>query len=444
MSQSNSVSLDTPYKKILRVILSNVFNIRNTLIVIDSIKNDFEHLTVDEVRQLIHLASVQYKLRTIPLVIAILALKHNKLENSKEVFLQLLTQPNLLTTALSIYEQVNGNVKPLSASLKKALAEKIVTFNDYSLIKGNVTVNNFKLSDVIKLTHPKAISKDQEILFKQILDKNTPKLDNWETVISSSATPQERQVHWERLLLDGKLTNLNLLRNLNNLITNNVNKEFIFEKLSNINSDKVNLFQLLNATLNIKNPRIVNALNNLIDIQSSVYLDGRTLIILDISGSMHCTIDNVKTRLQIATMLAFYLGRVCENSVLVFTAGSDGNSIGKHKIYTKNIKDVSYSNFFKDTTETNSEIGSGGIFTRQCLEWCATNIEGRFNRTVVISDSIDCDRHNKVSVPFTPYSFLLNIADTSNEMVTESNWSAEINGWSENLPLFIKEFESNF
>ena len=96
-----------------------------------------------------------------------------------KVFLQLLTQPNLLTTALSIYEQVNGNVKPLAASLKKALAEKIVTFNDYSLIKGNVTVNNFKLSDVIKLTHPKAISKDQEILFKQILDGDTPKLDNY-------------------------------------------------------------------------------------------------------------------------------------------------------------------------------------------------------------------------------------------------------------------------
>lgn len=444
MSQSNSVPLDTPYKRILRFLLSNIFNVRNTNVIVDYIENNFEHLSVDEVRQLIHLSSVQYKLRTVPLVLAIIALKHNKLENPKEVFLQLLTQPNLLTTALSIYEQVNGNVKPLAASLKKALAEKIVTFNDYSLIKGNVTINNFKLSDVIKLTHPKAISKDQEILFKQILDGDTPKLDNWETVISSAKTQQERQVQWERLLLDGKLVNLNLLRNLNNLVDYSVNPNFVLDKLSNINLDKVNLFQLLNATLNIKNKVILDGLNTLINTQSKISLDGRTLIILDISGSMSAAIDHNKTRLQVATMLAFYLGRICENSLVVFTAGDDGASIGKHKIYTKDVKNVSYTKFFEDTCATNSEIGTGGIFTRQCLEWCEDNTPGRFNRTVVISDSCDCDRYNKVSRPFTAYSFLLNIANTSNEMVTDSNWSSEINGWSENLPLFIKEFESNF
>lgn len=448
MNNSNSISLDTPYKNVLRLLLSSTFNTKQTALLIMQLKVHCSLLTKEEYTQLIDISKNGYKLRVAPLILAIFALHYNKLENPKQQLESLLTQANLLTTSLDIYNTINGHIKPLAAPLKKALATKLTQLSSYDLIKGNTPVNSFKLIDVIKLTHPKPISKEQEVLFKQILENDTPSLDNWETVISGCKTLIEKQMQWERLLLDKKLNNLSLLRNLNNMVSNQVNKVLVVQAILNIDLNKVNLFQLLNATLNVKEKYVLEAIQELINTKTEVSLKGNNLIILDTSGSMEFNIDsngiNPRTRLTIATMLAYFLGRLSEQHTLVFTAGSDGRNTGAHHIYTKDMNSVTYNQFVADTKQMPSIIGGGGIFTRQCLEWCKENVDGTFDRTVVISDSEDSDRNNRVSVPFTPYSYLLDISRNNGNIVFNKNWTAEINGWSENLPKFIQDYELSF
>lgn len=448
MQNSNSVSLDTPLQCVKRLLLSSSFNNKQTNLLYQEILPYIPHLSVLDYSEIISLAKDGYKLRTAPLLLAIVALKENKLENPKEALKSLLTNTKLLTTSLDIYNTVNGYVKPLSAPLKKALAERLTELNHHDLIKGDVAVNSFKLADVIKLTHPKPINDSYSTLFNQILNNETPVLDNWETVISNCKNKVERQMQWERLLLDGKVKNLTLVRNLNNLIANEVNIDYVKQAILNIDLNRVNLFQLLNASLNINNATVLKTIQELINTKTNLVLKDNSLVLLDVSGSMSSQLPGngltQRTRLQVATMLTYFIGRVCENCSIVFTAGSDGKGETRNQTYTKNIKEVDYLDFVVDTQNAFSRLGMGGIFTRQALEWCEKNLLNHFERTIVISDSEDCDHYNRTSKPYTKYSYLLDISRSSGNIIFNTNWTAEIRGWSDELPNFIKEYETTY
>lgn len=448
MSQSNSIALDTPLQNVKRLLLTSTFNNKQTNLLYQELLPYIPQLSVLDYSETIALAKDGYKLRTAPLLLAIIALKENKLENPKEVLKSLLINTKLLTTSLDIYNNINGNVKPLAAPLKKALAERLVELNHHDLIKGNVPVNNFKLSDVIKLTHPKPTNDSYSTLFNQILNNETPMLDSWETVISNCKTKIERQMQWERLLLDRKIKNLSLVRNLNNLITNEVNMDFVKQAILDIDLTRVNLFQLLNASLNINNTVVLKTIQELINTKTNLVLKDNSLILLDVSGSMSGQLPGNgltnRTRLQVATMLTYFIGRVCENCTIVYTAGCDGRGKAQNQAYTKNIKEVNYLDFVVDTENAFSRLGMGGIFTRQALEWCKKNLLNQFERTIVISDSEDCDHHNRTSNPYTNYSYLLDISRNTGNIIFNTNWTAEIRGWSDELPNFIKEYETTY
>ena len=444
MQNSNSISLDTPVQCIKRLLLSSTFNTKQTNALYREILPYISQLSASEYSEIIDLAKNRYKLRTAPLLLAIVALKENKLENPKETLKGLLTNAKLLTTSLDIYQNINGHVKPLAAPLKKALSEKLTELNTYDLIKGNVPVNSFKLSDVIKLTHPKPVDEAYSTLFNQILNNGTPSLDNWETVISGCKTNIERQMQWERLLLDKKINNLSLIRNLNNLINSGVNTAIIKQAILDINLTKVNLYQLLNATINLNNHQLLTYIQELINTKTNLVLKDKSLVLIDVSGSMSSGANSSTTRLQVATMLAYFIGRVSEDSSIVFTAGNDSRNTVNNQLYIKDIKNVSYLDFVADVQYAYERLGYGGIFTRQALEWCKENVQDTFERTIVISDSVDCDHYNATSVPFTKYSYLLDISRSSGNIIYNTNWTAEIRGWSDELPNFIKEYETDY
>lgn len=448
MTNSNSVSLDTPLQKVKRLLLSSTFNVKQSNILLSQINPYLKDLSQENFEELIDVSLNKYKLRTAPLLLALLALKENKLNKPKETLKSLLVNAKLLTTSLDMYYNINGNVKPLAAPLKKALAERLTEMDNFNLIKGNVKVNNFKLVDVLKLTHPKPINDSQSELFKQIIENNTPSLDTWETIISTCKTDQERHLQWERLLLDGKIKDLTFIRNLNNLTNNRVNLELIHKGFDNINLNKVNVFHLLNSISNVADHGLKQKIQDIINTINDIKLTGETLVIFDVSGSMQCSVDTNaytdKNRLDIANMLTYYLSKVCENITLVYTAGNDSKRIARSEQYQGNLKTLDYRDLVDITRSFKDRLGMGGIFTRQALEWCQANVQGNFERIIVISDSEDCDRNNTISNPHGKYNYLLNIARNNNNIVFNTNWTAEIAGWSESLPDFIKEYEDTY
>ena len=126
---------------------------------------------------------------------------------------------------------------------------------------------------------------------------------------------------------------------------------------------------------------------------------GRTLFIVDVSGSMMCPISGRSgfNRLDVASAMAMLAANQCEDFELVLTAGNDCSCVGQHEYVRYPKKGFGLCNTIK---ERKDHLGGGGIFTRQCLEWCEQTFDGKFDRIIVFSDSQDCDRINKIPKPF--------------------------------------------
>lgn len=439
---ANSYSLDISSKKLLRVVLSSSVGKNNTGTLVRKVDPLLNDLNPEQIDCIINTCIDTYKLRTSPLVIAVVALKQGKLINPKQQITKCLVRADLCCVALDVYRHLNGKT-PFANSLKNAIREKLPTFSDYDLIKGAVGTSNFKLKDVLNIVHPLPKDDAQSILFKQILEGNTPKLDNWETVISGASSISEKIMQWERLLLDDKIKNVALLRNLSNLMLHNVNFDIICQKLGELDFDKVNIFHVLSALLNIKTkyPSLVPKLNSIVEEKATPELDGETLIILDVSGSMGFE-PEAKNFLGIASMLAYYAIKSSNNPTLLYTAG--GYTIQKvaSQYYQGDLATSKFEDICLGIRTARETIGYGGIFTRQCIdEVKATGIQ--YKRIIVISDSADSDNSGVKATPNGQYNYLLDISGESNNVIFDNNWDLEINGWSESLIDIIKKYEAS-
>ena len=102
---------------------------------------------------------------------------------------------------------------PLSKQLRLGLAAAFLKFTEYDFAKYN-RKNEVKLRDVLRLCHAKPESPDQAALFKHINEDTLQTPDTWEVALSGGADKKET---FERLLAEGKLGYLALLRNLRNM-----------------------------------------------------------------------------------------------------------------------------------------------------------------------------------------------------------------------------------
>jgi 60 kDa SS-A/Ro ribonucleoprotein len=128
----------------------------------------------------------------------------------------------------------------------------------------------------------------------------------------------------------------------------------------------------------------------------------------------------------------------CEKYELVATAGDDGTRIGSHEHIKYPLKGF---DLFKQIYETKNRIDCGGIFTRQCLEWCKENVGNNFDRIIIFSDSQDCDIVNKVPAPFGKFNYICDVSAEKRGINFKNVWTAEISGFSENFLTYIGGYE---
>jgi hypothetical protein len=127
----------------------------------------------------------------------------------------------------------------------------------------------------------------------------------------------------------------------------------------------------------------------------------------------------------------------CEHYEIVTTAGNDGSRIGKHKHIQYPQKGFGV---FKQLVM--DQLGGGGIFTRQCLEWCKTNVSDEFDRIIVFSDSQDCDEPDRrIPKPFGIYNYICDVSSNKHGINYKGAWTAEISGWSEHFLTYIAAYE---
>jgi 60 kDa SS-A/Ro ribonucleoprotein len=200
---------------------------------------------------------------------------------------------------LSYY--INTHGKPLPNALKRSVKDALEGFSEYSLTRYQRKGAKVSLADTIKITHPNLGEIGKKIL------EGTAKVDTWETNLSSGKKETKKDA-WEASI--PKMGYMALLRNLRNMIQEDVDDDLfngVLAKLTNVDEVKKSKqfpFRFFSAmkviedmdVSNGKTKRAIKAVIEAMEISAkNVNIEGKTLFLVDSSGSMGQTISDKST-----------------------------------------------------------------------------------------------------------------------------------------------------
>jgi len=336
--------------------------------------------------------------------------------------------------------------QPLSAQVKKGLAAAFGKFDEYALAKYD-RAGAVRLRDVLFLCHARPVDETQAALWKRLVDNHLATPDTWEVSLSASGRdsqgqPVEKRETWERLLSQHKLGAMALLRNLRNMQKADVDLELIRKALDAMKAERVLPFRFVSAAKHA--PRLEPELEGAMFkcLEGHERLAGKTILIVDCSGSMHGQISRKSEldRLSAAAALAMLLCEICDEVAVYATAGNDSTRIHATMLVPSRrgfaLRDLlAYE-------KTSRVIGGGGIFLKQVIDYVRKEEKEKADRIIVITDEQDCDLVNKPTSahPFGRTNYLINVASFKNG-IGYGEWT-HIDGWSEAVIAYIAELEA--
>jgi hypothetical protein len=392
-------------------------------------------------------AREEQKLRHAPLLIVYemtLASKQHRLLVG-ETLARVIQRPDEITEFVAIYYKLGGGKRPLSKQVKIGLAAAFNKFSEYQLAKYNRD-KDIKLADVLALVHAKPKDKETGLLFAKLANKDhlpkktkfaqfpvantyralnkefvglaTP--DTWEVALSAGADKKET---FTRLITEGNLGALAMLRNLRNMQEAGVPDSVIKQGLQTMNTERVLPFRFIAAAKFA--PKFENYLEEAMFkcLAGHPKLTGKTGLIVDVSGSMDQAISRKSDlqRVDAAVALAMLLREVCDDLV----------------IYSFSDRDVlvpTRRGFALAEAIKRSQPHSGTYLGRSLGAVVAR--ESDLDRVIVITDE---QSHDSVSNPFRKTgnkAYLLNVANERNGVGYKNGWS-HIDGWSESCIDYI-------
>lgn len=291
-------------------------------------------------------------------------------------------RPDDMTEILSVYNNLYG--KPFPNSLKKGLALAFTKFDEYQMAKYKQEGKTFSLKDVLCISHATPATMGREFLYKKVLENTLETPRTWEVELSAKGA-NKREV-WKSLLRANKVGHLALIRNLRNIceVMDSDLRDLVIDHLQNqeiVLRSKVFPFIYYNSYATIQrefpNQRmLLRAIEGALEISIKNFpvFKGKTLIAVDVSGSMDCAISDKSTvkAVDVATVLAAIADRVCEESaVIAFDT----------KLFIPKM-----TNSVMDNIERFPRNGGGTDITlpyRYVLEHSSEN----FDRIIVLSDN---------------------------------------------------------
>lgn len=341
-----------------------------------------------------------------------------------------------LTEFVAIYWR-NGK-RPFSKQMKRGLAAAFAKFDAYQLAKYDRD-GPVKLRDVLFLVHAKPADEAQAALWKQVAERTLASPDTWEVALSGGA---DKRQTFERLLAERKLGYLALLRNLRNMDQAGVDEALVTEAIrERRGAERVLPFRFFAAAREA--PRFEAALDAamLDGLTEMPVLTGRTVIVLDVSGSMQARLSRrgTMTRLDAGAALAAVLRAACSNVAVYATAGNDFTRVHA----TRKVSGRQGMALRDALVATLHELGGGGIFLKPMLDFVRSR-ERQADRLIVITDEQDCavDKRDSplLAEPFGAVgNYLVNVASAKNG-VGYGKWT-HIDGFSEAVLSYIHEAE---
>lgn len=391
-------------------------------------------------------------LRHVPLLIVREMVRHP--EHKKLVaatLARIVQRPDELAEFMAIYWSEGKT--PIANQVKKGLAAALSKFNEYSLAKYRGEGKNVTLRDVMFLVHAKPVESSgrntkkhrkagtatfntkSEKLYHAIAENTLKTPDTWEVALSGGADKKET---FERLMEDKKLGALAFIRNLRNMEQAGVSKTIIRKYAETVNAERVLPFRYLSAANAA--PMYSDIIETLMlrSARALPKLSGKTVLILDTSGSMNEYISGKSdlTRLDTAFALGILAREMCEDVEIYVTSGDDGRRLHA------TAKVVPYHGFAlrEKMKDAGAKNGWGGIFLKQVMDYVFQQ-EKTADRVIILTDEQDCDiKANPDSAnAFGTHNYIINVASYGREIAHKK--FHHINGWSESVLDYIRAVE---
>jgi hypothetical protein len=369
----------------------------------------------EKVSALAEEARTKFKLRHVPLLLARELARNGKLQ--AQALTNVIQRPDEMSEFLSIYWQEGKTA--VSNQVKKGLAACFNKFNEYQLAKWNKNSAAIKLRDVMFISHPKPQNAQQEALFKRIAADTLETPDTWETQLSSGADKCDT---FTRLMNEKKLGALAFLRNLRNMRDSGVSDSLIRGYAQTVDVSKVLPFRYIAAARIV--PQYEDMLEEMMfrSLATHQKIPGKTVLVIDVSGSMFGTKISAKSdldRFDAAAALAILCREVCEQ-VEIYSFSDNAVRVAPRR------------GFALREAISSSQYHSG---TRLGRAMETVNVNGSYDRCIVFTDEQSYDR------PGTPKGkgYIVNVAAYENG-VNHSAWT-EVNGFSESVIDYIQALE---
>lgn len=380
----------------------------------------------------------RYHLRHAPLLLAAVLAETGRGKGFvSNAIANVVARADELTEFLAVYAKLNGQTPDklkLSKQVKLGLAQAFANFDEYQLAKYN-RGGQVQLAHVMKMVRPKPATPERADLYGRLLKDELAVPDTWEVELSRGANKRDT---FTRLLQEQKLGYLALLRNLRGMLDAGVDLGVVRSAIrARKGAGRVLPFRYVAAARAA--PRLEDVLDEalLASLAQEPKLPGKTVVILDVSGSMGARLSarSDMTRIDVAAALGAILREVCADPVVYATAGNDRRRVHKTALVPARHGMALIEAIGRMTVP----LGGGGIFLTPCLRWVKEQ-EGSADRIVVITDEQDCAREGADSPlkaePFGTENYLINISVEKNGIGYGPKWT-RIDGWSDSVVKFI-------
>jgi 60 kDa SS-A/Ro ribonucleoprotein len=307
--------------------------------------------------------------------------------------------------------------RPLPAAMKRGIAKAFGKFDAYRLGKYNRKVA-VSLKDVLRLVHPKPANDDQAAVWKHIIDGTLESPDTWEVALSGGADKKET---FERLMREGNLGYLALLRNLRNMADAGCDPALVRDAIL-VRKGAHNVFPFRFIAAARAAPQFEPALDEALceQINGLPILPGLTAVLVDVSGSMDVRLSSRSdlTRMDAAAALA----SIIPGNVRVFT-------------FSERLAEVPPRRGMAGVDAVIRSQPHSSTYLGGAVEWLNDNVQ--YDRLIVVTDE---QSHDAVGGP-KGRGYMINVAAHRNG-VGYGQWT-RIDGFSENVLRFIHEYEAN-
>lgn len=294
---------------------------------------------------------------------------------TKGFYTKLVVRPDDITETLACYMGSYG--KPIPNSMKKGFKVALEGLNEYQLGKYKANGKTLSMVDTVNLLHPKATEGLTKLMKGQLVS------ETWETELSQAGNAEDvdtaKDAAWSKLLQENKLGYMALLRNLRNILEQSPESvDLACQQLTDperVKKSRVLPFRFLTALQQIqelntdKTRQVLVAITKALDIavENVPKMPGKTLIALDVSGSMNSGTP-AKSPAVIGSLFAACLFK--QNNADVIRFAEDAEYVTPNPL---------------DTTSSiaNSLVGSGGGTNFPAIFETANR---DYDRVIILSD----------------------------------------------------------